>query len=1214
MTKRKIIFLSVGFVVFEALVWGVSYLLLSDSLFWVAGLVLTVCAITVLAVYILVSRIQRAPEQPVADSEPAAAPAPTNGNRDPDLNVLDAIFQEANQRLRNSRAEASVDKLPLYLLIGPEGCGKTSTFLGSRLEPKLLSGSVYRDMRVAPTRVCNLWYAAGAIFAEASGRFFAEDPSRWVRLLRHLKGKSAPSAFKSLWSSKTQNLRGCVLFLDAGQLVGMPDPGRVSTLSRSVQERLRLTAEVFGGDFPVYVVLSKSDQIPYFREYFHRLYEPETRQVLGFTVDAIPASDRQGRDVYADGESKRLSDAFNDVYYSLARHRTDMLARETDLDRKAGIYEFPREIKRVRGAVVQFLVDVFRPNALEPGPMLRGVYFTGTRKVPETTASGPSAQDSLIRSDATRLFRADELGRTAAVESQRENLAPQWLFVPKLFTDIVLADKIGTAAPVIDDRRTLTQRRLVFGGAIAACVLIAGLFAWSFWGNRSLVQTVEASVKGPGSSLEALEQLRQRVAELDAYEEKGRPWSLRWGLYSADNVLPELRQLYFERFREQLLDGVVTRLARSLSSLPPSQDPKYPYTLVYKQLKTYLTVVPRSCKPEQPAIGEMLSSAWASANNAGDADRALAETQFNYYAQELERDRVPFELTPDSFPIRNGRAYLSQSNPVDRILRSIVEEANQSPRKSAHLRDWAPRYREVLTGPDQVEAAFTKDGFEFIMGRIRSANPASMAQSCVLEGVERPTAVSGAQLAVQLNNKYIREYIDTWKRFIADARVKPYENHAGAARSLAILRDTDSPVLGLLFMVTDHTASMAQSGSGLAQTAAKEIATDASKTLLDRLSSKFGSSSQTVKNTALKAAGNIETPLAPTHIATVFQPAQAVFPTPLNRNRLIDPEKNGRYVSSLDALRGTFDSLAQVSNPRADAELNKQAAKAQADALATVQQMAYAFNRNTEGVDEAVRRLLEAPIRGSAGLFELDMTKAPREKLGGAAAQMCGKLRPLLHKFPFDPRTEEEVSMQELADFFAPQGGALWIFHQQHLANSIVKAGRHWILKGDAPDPKPSEEMITTFGRLATISDALFAPGSMQAGSRFVIKPLPAEGIQSITWNGEPLSFEGKTFPWPVPGVLLRIGMPGGAGVPFGNYPGPWAIFRLMADADPRPPGTHIFAVTNIRQGRSQPAPVEYNGKNITVRLQVVEFPGGVTSAFDKDFFSGISCPAKATE
>ena len=128
------------------------------------------------------------------------------------------------------------------------------------------------------------------------------------------------------------------------------------------------------------MVFTKSDTIPYFSEYFSRLVENEDQQVLGCSLPAVAPGARPAGEVFAEAETARLAETFNGLYYSLADKRLDMLPREVNLSLKPAIYEFPRELKRIRDTLVQFLVDVFRPNPLQPGPILRGFYFSGTRQ------------------------------------------------------------------------------------------------------------------------------------------------------------------------------------------------------------------------------------------------------------------------------------------------------------------------------------------------------------------------------------------------------------------------------------------------------------------------------------------------------------------------------------------------------------------------------------------------------------------------------------------------------------------------------------------------------------------------------------------------------------------------------------------------------------------------------------------------------------------
>src|SRR6185312_12414264 len=77
-----------------------------------------------------------------AAARPAAVPkaaAAVNPEDEP----MAALLAEANAALAKAPAfagsKAPLSTLPLYLIIGPEGSGKTSTFINSGIEPQLLA-------------------------------------------------------------------------------------------------------------------------------------------------------------------------------------------------------------------------------------------------------------------------------------------------------------------------------------------------------------------------------------------------------------------------------------------------------------------------------------------------------------------------------------------------------------------------------------------------------------------------------------------------------------------------------------------------------------------------------------------------------------------------------------------------------------------------------------------------------------------------------------------------------------------------------------------------------------------------------------------------------------------------------------------------------------------------------------------------------------------
>ena len=197
--------------------------------------------------------------------------------------ALAALIAEANATLAKApayaarRTPAPLYRLPWYLLIGPEGSGKTSTFLNSGLEPQLLAGQATTP--VTSTRICNLWLAKDAIFAEISGKAFSGEAGRWTQLLKILRGTDSIPLWRRVLGKpeKRLDLRGVIGFCDVQEFTGASaDPQRFEKYSRTWQERLRAIGEVFGVEFPVYQVITKCDVIPFFPDFFRQLAESDT--------------------------------------------------------------------------------------------------------------------------------------------------------------------------------------------------------------------------------------------------------------------------------------------------------------------------------------------------------------------------------------------------------------------------------------------------------------------------------------------------------------------------------------------------------------------------------------------------------------------------------------------------------------------------------------------------------------------------------------------------------------------------------------------------------------------------------------------------------------------------------------------------------------------------------------------------------------------------
>jgi len=146
-----------------------------------------------------------------------------------------------------------------------------------------------------------------------------------------------------------------------------------TTLSaaRKLAVRLQEISQLLGISFPVYVLFTKLDRVSFFPEFVRGLNKEEASEVLGATLPVRSLA----TGVYAEEETRRLGKAFDELFYSLAERRLDLLGRENDGSQLPAIYEFPRELRKLRTLLVQFLVDLTRPSQLSVNPFLRGFLF-----------------------------------------------------------------------------------------------------------------------------------------------------------------------------------------------------------------------------------------------------------------------------------------------------------------------------------------------------------------------------------------------------------------------------------------------------------------------------------------------------------------------------------------------------------------------------------------------------------------------------------------------------------------------------------------------------------------------------------------------------------------------------------------------------------------------------------------------------------------------
>ena len=1026
------------------------------------------------------------------DAAPESDTGPVAGTDD-DVNL---VVREAVRRLKSSTLGrgANLRNLPLVFVLGESGATKTTTVIHSALDPELLAGHVYQDTNVLPTRLLNIWYTRQAIFVDPAGDLLTQS-NRWKRLVKLVQ----PGRVSTAMGKGLQAPRAAIVCYDTESFLKPGASETTLSAARKLALRLQEISQLLGISFPVYVLFTKLDRVSFFPEFVRGLNKEEASEILGATLPVRSLA----TGVYAEEETRRLGKAFDELFYSLAERRLDLLARENDGGQLAAIYEFPRELRKLRTLLVQFLVDLTRPSQLSVNPFLRGFYFSGVRPVivDDVAVAAPQLQAADLSSGAgaTRIFSSAGFSGTPSAPSSPGSTSrkvPQWIFLSQFFNDIIVKDRVALTASGFSSRVSILRRVVLTAASLVAIICAIG-FLLSFVGNHQMEGDIRAAISdlrntpGEGSdqpnlaNLQKLDRLRQQLATLKEYETDGVPLRLRWGLYVGDRLYPDAKSAYFERFRQLLFAYTQGKIVDGLRAVPDTPGPNDSYEKTYNELKAYLITTSNHDKSTKEFLSPVLHSHWIAGRDI-DAERvALAQAQFDFYSTELAAAN-PFSAANDARAIARARIYLSQFAGIDRFYLPLIAKA--SPKNpDLSFNDQFRDSQGVIVSNHKVRGAFTRNGFTFVLDAIR--NPSFMSVEEWVLGKATASELDPATLREKLTERYYEDFTKEWRTVLQTSSVVGYQDFADAEKKLEKLTGPTSPLLELFWFISNNTA------------------------------------------------------VAAPDVAAPFLPVQALEP-PGAPDKLPDQyitDSNKPYISALSKLQADIAPLA--GNP-SDPALASQVANSEGAAKVTITQVMGTRVDQKFHDENLVRALLEQPITNVDAPLKL----GPAAALNGAGKSFCGRFAQITGKYPFNPASDQELAPDQLNDILAPKTGALWTFYDDKLKQILIKEGSHYEVAATSA-VKPSPAFMAFFNRAAALSDALYSGGSSSPRFSYTLKTLSSNVDVVLKIGSETLAGAGqqKTFTWTGNPEDVQVATPGGDLL--GAFRGPWSVFRFVADA-----------------------------------------------------------------
>jgi type VI secretion system protein ImpL len=1043
----------------------------------------------------------------------------SGGADTPDAINLNAVLRDADAKVKqaNRAGAKSLAGLPLIYVIGDENSAKTQTVLQSGLDPELLAGNVFQDGQVVPTQLTNLWLAGNYVLVEAGGALLRQPPL-WVRLVR----ATIPARLGSVFGDSRLPARSVVVCVSIERILAPSTSEQIRALAQMLNERLRQLSQTLGISLPIYVLFTKLDRVTPFADYVNRLSEEEVKLPIGSLLSSLST----GTGLYTEQASALIGARFDQLLYALAEFRLDVLSRGGELQDLARAYEFPRDLRKLRNGIVAFLAEVARPSQIGVNPFLRGFFFTGMRAhiVEDVLEVGPAQQQTAAPVDAgaTRIFSlAAQFQQPAAPQPRRGGTRkiPQWVFLPHLFSKILLADKSALETSRASTRTSFLKRALL-ATASAIILVVLALVTISFFKNHALEERVAKAAAVPVSpvaagsfaaqgDLETLDKLRAVLAELDGYRKDGPPLMDRFGLYKGDALYPVACQAYANKFHKLLLAPTQTAIINKLRSVPDAPAPDSDYSATYRPLKAYLITAsnpdPDSAQDTVEFLPSALLTEWTGSATPDPAVATLAQAQFTFYANLLPRPSscmLGAGGSRNDVVVAHARTYLNGFQGFQHVYQSMLAAANHIV-PTFDFNSRFPGSAQYIFDNYPVQGAFSKDGFAFMQAAILHPEKYLGGDEWVL-GPSSGPPIDRAGLSDQLKKVYVADYIQTWRTYLTKAQFVQYRNFADAGNKLSALDSNTSAMLELFSLISTNTS------------------------------------------------------VAAPEISSAFQAPQTVVPPSNGDSRLIGQSNQG-YIQSLQGLEGAVKNLTlnatSANDPTAAAPVTQAAVSAEQAA----ETLRNTFLPDPAGnMDKTSFALLEAPITSTKNLA----AQAPAAAAGGAAKSFCAQLEPLLTKFPFNPKSSNEASPEEVAQVFAPATGSFAQFYSTSLRALVVQQGSQYVVApGSAVHINPG--FLSFLNNAQKISSTLYSSGN-QPSLDFTLNELKSPGVSDAVLNidGKQIGAGGQsaTFHWvSQPSSKITLATQKNTAP---QMAGPWSVFHFSYSAPQIAPNRLKFSFT----------------------------------------------------
>jgi hypothetical protein len=355
--------------------------------------------------------------------------------------------------------------LPWFLIVGEPGSGKTEAVRRSGIgfPPNLQD----EQQGLGGTINMNWWFTNHGVVLDTAGRLLFEEiapgsTSEWKEFLTLLRRSRSDCP-----------INGLILAIPTDSLI-KDTSADIEAKAKRIAVQLDEIQRILDIRFPVFVLITKADLIPGFREFFKDLQNPELEhQMVGWSNPAPldAAFNPQQVDEYLAG----LIGSIEKRRYPLLREpdHSGVDHGERWIDQVDSVYTFPRALEQILPRLRRFLELIFVAGEWAQKPLfLRGIYVTSSLQ-----------EGAVLDRDLAVALGMDVQDLPEEITFVRKGaLFLRDVYLEKIFREKSLVTRATNAGGVVKRRQMM-----VFGIGFAA---LAASLALAWVGGSSLKTSI----------------------------------------------------------------------------------------------------------------------------------------------------------------------------------------------------------------------------------------------------------------------------------------------------------------------------------------------------------------------------------------------------------------------------------------------------------------------------------------------------------------------------------------------------------------------------------------------------------------------------------------------------------------------------------------------------------------------------------------------------